>query len=291
MRWGSGVKTCFLFSANQTWGVLSSRWSSHLLFKVSESLVMCVLVVCDSAQVQMGKWVDVMWTVNRPHRSRFVVCLLCIWSSYILLWALITQTLTRRGSQSPWPDPGAGVGCVVVDMYSMDMYGVGRSTEVRSSRGRARLLQNRTSQWVCGSLRRPFGIWFTGKATVLCSPNKMVVALEKASMPDIDMNYLKLRDESCSLTSNGTHIIGTMSFSTCGTKLEVWKHQIKREDVNSSFSVLKPLLCVFNLGQRGFYFFQERDQLLRAAHGDYSPTEDRQDRFLLQFSQNHRHLQ
>lgn len=52
----------------------------------------------------------------------------------------------------------------------------------------------------------------------------MVVALEKASMPDIDMNYLKLRDESCSLTSNGTHIIGTMSFTTCGTKFEVRKN-------------------------------------------------------------------
>lgn len=58
-------------------------------------------------------------------------------------------------------------------------------------------------------------------ATVQCSPNKITVAIEKASMPDIDMNYLKLLDDSCSLTSNKTHIIGTMSFSTCGTILEV----------------------------------------------------------------------
>ncbi|XP_027136823.1 uncharacterized protein LOC109142424 isoform X1 [Larimichthys crocea] len=59
-----------------------------------------------------------------------------------------------------------------------------------------------------------------GKATVQCLPNKMVVALEKASMPGIDENYLKLRDQSCSLTSNSTHIMATMSLSTCGTKLE-----------------------------------------------------------------------
>lgn len=64
---------------------------------------------------------------------------------------------------------------------------------------------------------------FTGKATVTCAPNKMTVVLEKASMPGIDENYLKLRDSTCSLTSNGTHITGTMSFSTCGTRLEVWK--------------------------------------------------------------------
>ncbi|XP_037835879.1 uncharacterized protein LOC108250990 isoform X2 [Kryptolebias marmoratus] len=59
-----------------------------------------------------------------------------------------------------------------------------------------------------------------GKAFVECSPNKMMVTLEKASMPDIDENFLKLKDPSCSLTSNGTHIMGTMSFSTCGTELQ-----------------------------------------------------------------------
>ncbi|CAK6978953.1 uncharacterized protein LOC122987076 [Scomber scombrus] len=59
-----------------------------------------------------------------------------------------------------------------------------------------------------------------GKAHVTCSPNKMVVTLDKASMPGIDENYLKLKDPSCSLTSNSTHIMGSMSFGTCGTKLE-----------------------------------------------------------------------
>uniref|UniRef100_A0A673A289 ZP domain-containing protein n=3 Tax=Sphaeramia orbicularis TaxID=375764 RepID=A0A673A289_9TELE len=59
-----------------------------------------------------------------------------------------------------------------------------------------------------------------GKASVTCGPNKMTVALDKASMPGIDENFLMLRDKSCSLTSNGTHIMGSMSFSTCGTKLE-----------------------------------------------------------------------
>ncbi|XP_024118952.1 uncharacterized protein LOC112140283 [Oryzias melastigma] len=59
-----------------------------------------------------------------------------------------------------------------------------------------------------------------GKATVQCFPNKMMVILEKASMPGIDINFLQLTDPSCSLTSNDTHIMGSMSFSTCGTKLE-----------------------------------------------------------------------
>ncbi|GAA6222947.1 uncharacterized protein LOC108894180 isoform X2 [Lates japonicus] len=59
-----------------------------------------------------------------------------------------------------------------------------------------------------------------GKATVQCYPNKMTVALSKASMPGIDENYLKMNDPLCSLTSNSTHIMGSMSFSTCGTKVE-----------------------------------------------------------------------
>nr|XP_020511710.1 uncharacterized protein LOC110000715 [Labrus bergylta] len=59
-----------------------------------------------------------------------------------------------------------------------------------------------------------------GKASVQCLPNKMTVVLEKASMPGIDENFLELKDSSCSLTSNSTHIMGTMSFSTCGTKIE-----------------------------------------------------------------------
>ncbi|XP_029354288.1 uncharacterized protein LOC115041120 [Echeneis naucrates] len=59
-----------------------------------------------------------------------------------------------------------------------------------------------------------------GKATVECSPNMMKVALDKASMPGLNENFLKLIDPSCSLTSNNTHIMGSMSFSTCGTKVE-----------------------------------------------------------------------
>ncbi|KAJ0056429.1 hypothetical protein NL108_007439, partial [Boleophthalmus pectinirostris] len=59
-----------------------------------------------------------------------------------------------------------------------------------------------------------------GKANVMCESNKMEVFLDKASMPGIDVNYLMLLDKTCSLTSNDTHIMGKISFSTCGTKIE-----------------------------------------------------------------------
>ncbi|XP_070766241.1 scavenger receptor cysteine-rich domain-containing protein DMBT1-like [Enoplosus armatus] len=114
-----------------------------------------------------------------------------------------------------------------------------------------------------------------GKATVECSPNKMMVALEKASMSGIDENYLKLRDSSCSLSSNATHIIGTMSFSTCGTKLEdkgdfiIFKNEInsyelpneviiRRKTVKIDFSCQFPktisISSYYNLHQSDYIF-------------------------------------
>ncbi|KAM7014993.1 uncharacterized protein LKV04_013139 [Tautogolabrus adspersus] len=76
-----------------------------------------------------------------------------------------------------------------------------------------------------------------GKANVQCSPNKMTVILEKASMPGIDENFLQLKDSSCSLTSNSTHIMGTMSFSTCGTKIEDKGDFITFENEINSFEL------------------------------------------------------
>ncbi|KAF3686761.1 CUB and zona pellucida-like domain-containing protein 1 [Channa argus] len=59
-----------------------------------------------------------------------------------------------------------------------------------------------------------------GKVSVECLANKMSVLIDKASIPGIDVNFLQLRDPSCSLMSNETYIMGSISFSTCGTKLE-----------------------------------------------------------------------
>lgn len=60
-----------------------------------------------------------------------------------------------------------------------------------------------------------------GVATVQCLPNRITVTLDKASMPDLDMTFLKLQDPNCSLTSNRTHIIGIMPLDACGTKEQV----------------------------------------------------------------------
>ncbi|XP_052008317.1 uncharacterized protein LOC127661594 [Xyrauchen texanus] len=60
----------------------------------------------------------------------------------------------------------------------------------------------------------------SGEAEVSCGDNSISISVRKASMEGIDQNWLQLRDPTCSLTTNETHILGTMSLNTCGTTVE-----------------------------------------------------------------------
>ncbi|KAK7160566.1 hypothetical protein R3I93_008268 [Phoxinus phoxinus] len=60
----------------------------------------------------------------------------------------------------------------------------------------------------------------SGEAKVICDDNSISIVVSKASMDGIDQDWLQLRDPTCSLTSNQTHILGTMSLNTCGTTMD-----------------------------------------------------------------------
>uniref|UniRef100_A0A8C9TN35 ZP domain-containing protein-like n=1 Tax=Scleropages formosus TaxID=113540 RepID=A0A8C9TN35_SCLFO len=60
----------------------------------------------------------------------------------------------------------------------------------------------------------------TGEATVSCNEMTMTVEIEKASIPGLNDGFVRLKDPLCTLMSNSTHIIGTMSLNTCGTEIE-----------------------------------------------------------------------
>ncbi|KAK2894451.1 hypothetical protein Q8A67_011680 [Cirrhinus molitorella] len=60
----------------------------------------------------------------------------------------------------------------------------------------------------------------SGEAKVLCEDNSISIVVSKASMDGIDQSWLQLRDPTCSLSSNETHILGTMSLNTCGTTMD-----------------------------------------------------------------------
>ncbi|KAM4744348.1 uncharacterized protein FYW61_000454 [Anableps anableps] len=113
-----------------------------------------------------------------------------------------------------------------------------------------------------------------GRASVQCLPNKMTVALEKASMPDISEEFLSLRDPSCTLTTNGTHILGTMSFSTCGTKLEdkgdyiVFKNEIHSIELSNEVIIRRnkvkiDFYCEFpkTISVSNFYSLHQADYI------------------------------
>lgn len=54
-----------------------------------------------------------------------------------------------------------------------------------------------------------------------CAANRMMVAIKRSTLPDVDVNSLSLNDPSCLLTYNATHVVGSMLFSNCGTTIEV----------------------------------------------------------------------
>lgn len=81
------------------------------------------------------------------------------------------------------------------------------------------------------------------KSHVICNESSMTILVEKASFPRLSEDHLRLNDPSntdCSLTSNGTHVIGNFSLNQCGTQIEedddylIFKNEITTyEDPNS----------------------------------------------------------
>ncbi|KAJ8417501.1 hypothetical protein AAFF_G00223440 [Aldrovandia affinis] len=97
----------------------------------------------------------------------------------------------------------------------------------------------------------------TGEANVICSETTMTVEVQKSSIIGLHEDHLRLNDPSCTLASNGTHVIGTMSLNSCGTVLEedddnlIFKNEItsfdepyavitRRHEVEIMFSCMYP---------------------------------------------------
>ncbi|ROI79365.1 Oncoprotein-induced transcript 3 protein [Anabarilius grahami] len=117
----------------------------------------------------------------------------------------------------------------------------------------------------------------SGEAEVFCEDNSISVAVSKASMKGIDQNWLQLRDPTCSLTSNDTHILGTVSLNTCGTTMEdsgdfmVFKNEInsfenpnevitRRSQVKIGFSCQYPKVASVSnhyVNKKSDYIFTE----------------------------------
>uniref|UniRef100_A0A8C1T6G6 ZP domain-containing protein n=1 Tax=Cyprinus carpio TaxID=7962 RepID=A0A8C1T6G6_CYPCA len=117
----------------------------------------------------------------------------------------------------------------------------------------------------------------SGDAKVICEDNSISIVVSKATMDGIDQNWLQLRDPTCSLTSNDTHILGTMSLNTCGTTMDdsgdfiVFKNEInsfenpnavitRRNQVKFGFSCQYPKMAIVSNGyvnHKSDYIFTE----------------------------------
>ncbi|XP_041917822.1 deleted in malignant brain tumors 1 protein-like isoform X1 [Alosa sapidissima] len=75
----------------------------------------------------------------------------------------------------------------------------------------------------------------TGNGEVSCKENIMTITVNKTSIPGIHDTWLHMIDPSCSLTSNDTHVMGTISINTCGTQMEEEGDYIIFKNVITSF--------------------------------------------------------
>ncbi|KAI1879143.1 hypothetical protein AGOR_G00253060, partial [Albula goreensis] len=106
----------------------------------------------------------------------------------------------------------------------------------------------------------------------------MTVEVKISSIVGLHEDHLRLNDPSCTLMSNGTHVIGSMSLNSCGTQLEedaenlIFKNEIttvedptavitRRHEVEIGFSCVYPKTGRVSLEFRAHkvpYVFTER---------------------------------
>ncbi|XP_039599096.1 CUB and zona pellucida-like domain-containing protein 1 [Polypterus senegalus] len=58
------------------------------------------------------------------------------------------------------------------------------------------------------------------EASIVCTKTTMSVFVLKSSAPGLNEQYLRLNDPHCSLTSNSTHLIASVSLNSCGTRYQ-----------------------------------------------------------------------
>ncbi|XP_051512461.1 uncharacterized protein LOC127416906 [Myxocyprinus asiaticus] len=60
----------------------------------------------------------------------------------------------------------------------------------------------------------------TVDANVICTGTNMVIEIEQVNSVRLHKDYLRLNNPSCTLDSNGTHVLANISLNACGTMIE-----------------------------------------------------------------------
>ncbi|XP_039591226.1 uncharacterized protein LOC120514751 isoform X2 [Polypterus senegalus] len=58
------------------------------------------------------------------------------------------------------------------------------------------------------------------ETSIVCTKTTMSVFVLKSSAPGLNEHYMRLNDPRCSLTSNSTHLIASVSLNSCGTRYQ-----------------------------------------------------------------------
>uniref|UniRef100_H3ATL0 Soluble scavenger receptor cysteine-rich domain-containing protein SSC5D n=1 Tax=Latimeria chalumnae TaxID=7897 RepID=H3ATL0_LATCH len=76
----------------------------------------------------------------------------------------------------------------------------------------------------------------TGGANTVCTDTTMTLSVPKSSFNRLHNIHFHLNDPSCSVTSNGTHIIASVSLNSCGTQMKETRDYIIFKNEITSFN-------------------------------------------------------
>ncbi|KAM4617837.1 uncharacterized protein O3C94_021722 isoform 2-T2 [Discoglossus pictus] len=76
------------------------------------------------------------------------------------------------------------------------------------------------------------------KTTLTCTDNTMTLLIDKSPASALYENHLRLNDPQCLVTSNSTHLIGSVGFNSCGTEIEETEDKIVFKNQITSFDHL-----------------------------------------------------
>ncbi|XP_006003872.1 uncharacterized protein LOC102354532 [Latimeria chalumnae] len=74
-----------------------------------------------------------------------------------------------------------------------------------------------------------------GEGDVICTDTTMILSVLQSSIKGLHENHLRLNDPSCTVSSNGSHIIASVSLNSCGTQMKETSDYIVFENEITSF--------------------------------------------------------
>ncbi|XP_068117650.1 ZP domain-containing protein-like [Hyperolius riggenbachi] len=124
-----------------------------------------------------------------------------------------------------------------------------------------------------------------GNTTLMCNENTMTLIIEKTRNTELYEGHMHLIDPDCLISSNDTHLIASVEYSSCGTEIEetdediVFLNRITSFDGHSAITrknqIVIPMNCSFPKKSRistSFHAHRADYEFIEAGFGHFNYT-------------------